>query len=327
MANPGVDWESFPSREPVWPDRPLQFADIAVTATANEFAGIYRNKQYHPADFHATLERAKAAGVEKVMLTGMSLPDIEFNTSIAKAHPKQCSVSMGIHPYHAAIPGSDIKPCMDQLAQYINIALAQDEYQLSAFGELGLDYDRLNHATKEDQIRVFKAQLDLITTHQWNLPLFLHCRAAFPDFEAIMTPYLPQLPRKGLVHSFVGSPAQMEKLVAMGLDISVNGFSFRDEESLRMVAAVPLDRLHLETDAPWGEVKTTSEVFRRYCRGVPALPAGKKRDKWDGKCMVKERNESCTISVVAAVVAGLKGVTVEEVADAAWRNSARMFGF
>jgi TatD DNase family protein len=128
-----------------------------------------------------------------------------------------------------------------------------------------------------------------------------------------------------LVHSFVGSTAQMQKLVDMGLEVSVNGFAFKDRESLEMVAAVPLDKLQLETDAPWGVIQANSEVAKRYLGNVPVLPQSKKKDKWQEGCMVKERNESCGISHVAFVVAGLKGISVEEVAKAAWQNSRRMF--
>lgn len=293
-----------------------------MTATAKEFAGIYRGKQQHAPDFLATLVRASNAGVEKLMLTGMSLDDIDFNTEIARTRPEQCSITIGIHPYHAAIAEDELQAHMNRLAAAVDHALAQKPCLISAFGELGLDYDRLNHASKEDQIRTFKAQLDLIKQHQWPLPLFLHCRAAVADFISIITPYLPH---RGVVHSFVGTTAEMQQLLDLGLDISVNGFSFATRESVDMVAAIPLDRLHLETDAPWGEVKATGGLAQRYLVNAPPLPASKKRDKHDPAFMVKERNESCAISTVAYIVAGAKGVSVEEVADAARENSSRMF--
>lgn len=261
------------------------------------------------------------------MLTGMSLQDIDHNNSLVASHPDQCTLTIGIHPYHAAIPEAEIKPTMEELARRVTHAVSRDPSPISAFGELGLDYDRLNHASKEDQIRVFKAQLDCFVEHVWQLPLFLHCRAAFDDFADIIKPYLPKLPKGGLVHSFVGSATEMHQLVDLGLDVSVNGFSSQDRESVDMVAAIPLERLQLETDAPWGEIKATSNLAKRYCVNAPPLPASKKRDKWDASSMVKERNESCSMQTVAFVVAGLKGCSVEEIADAAWHNSARMFGF
>lgn len=262
------------------------------------------------------------------MLTGMSLSDVGANFAIAQSYPTQCFVTIGIHPYHAVELDSGGTTYLAQLAESLRNALALTPCPVVAFGELGLDYDRLNYASKEVQIRVFKAQLDLIVENNWGLPLFLHCRAAFDDFVDVITPYLDRLPRRGwgLVHSFVGSTTQMEKLVELGFDISVNGFSFKDRESLDMVAAIPLEHLQIETDAPWGEIKSTSEVAKRYLANAPPLPASKKRDKWDTACMVKERNESCTIERVAYIVAGLKGITVDEVADAAWRNSVNMFG-
>ncbi|KAI7203666.1 hypothetical protein D0869_07984 [Hortaea werneckii] len=322
-----MDLSGLPETAPPKPTKPLRFADIAVTATAKEFAGIYRGKQYHKPDFAATLPRAASAGVEKVMLTGMSLDDVDFNTKLVEQHPTQCSLTIGIHPYHAAIQESNVQAEMAQLEKCVDKAVATTPCPISAFGELGLDYDRTNRASKDDQLRVFRAQMDLIATKQWDLPLFLHCRAACDDFIEMISPYLPQLKREGVVHSFVGSTAEMHKLLDLGLDISVNAFSFADRESVDMVAAVPLERLHLETDSPWGEIKPTSRLATRYCNNAPNLPSSKKRDKWDPAYMVKERNESCAIAAVAFVVAGLKGLSVDEVASAAWENSNAMFNF
>jgi TatD DNase family protein len=257
----------------------------------------------------------------------MSNEDIDINSSLVAKHPDQCTLTMGIHPYHAAIPESEIAATMDELAHRVSVALACRPCPISAFGELGLDYDRLNHASKEDQIRVFKAQLDLFVARGWQLPLFLHCRAAFDDFTEIIKPYMAKLPKGGLVHSFVGSTDEMTALVDLGMGISVNGFSFQSRTSVDMVAAIPLERLMLETDAPWGEIKATSNLAKRYCINAAQPPPSKKRDKWDASSMVKERNESCNMPIVAFIVAGIKGCTVEEVATRAYQNSSSMFGF
>jgi TatD DNase family protein len=259
------------------------------------------------------------------MLTGMSLSDVSHNLDIAQNHPNQCSITVGFHPYHALEMDEDQEQCLKRMAESIDSLLQQQPSSLTAFGELGLDYDRLQHAPKEAQARAFKAQMELFVEKQYDLPLFLHCRAAFDDFVQIMEPYMPQLPRGGLVHSFVGSRDQMLRLVELGLDVSVNAFSFSDNESLRMVAAIPLERLQIETDAPWGNLPDNMELVKRYCVNAPPLPPCKKRDKWDAACMVKERNESCAIVRVAYIVAGLKGITVDEVARSAWENSSRMF--
>lgn len=118
-----------------------------------------------------------------------------------------------------------------------------------AFGEFGLDYDRLFLSSKEQQLKYFEAQLDLAVDIQ--LPLFLHSRAASEDFERLLAPRLPKLPKKGLVHSFTGTSEEMNRLVALGLDIGVNGCSMKTEENLEVVKAIPLDRIQIETDGPW----------------------------------------------------------------------------
>ena len=119
----------------------------------------------------------------------------------------------------------------------------------TAFGEIGLDYDRLYLSEKEQQLRYFEAQLDIAIKVQ--LPLFLHSRAASEDFEKLLVSRLPQLPKKGLVHSFTGTMEEMKRLVAMGLDIGVNGCSMKTEENLEVVKAIPLERMQIETDGPW----------------------------------------------------------------------------
>ncbi|KAF9695750.1 hypothetical protein EKO04_005946 [Ascochyta lentis] len=317
----------FPTKAPAVPTRKLQYADVAVTATAKDFAGIYRGKQYHEPDFEAVLDRAAASGVDKVMLTGMLLSDVPVNLDIARRRKEQCRATIGVHPYHAAEADERGEQYYQDLTKAINATVQEEPGLLAAFGELGLDYDHLAAASKEAQICVFKRQLEMIVSEGWQLPLFLHCRAAFDDFVAILTPYWERLPLKsGLVHSFVGTTSQMQTLIEMGLEVSVNGFSFRDRESLEMVRAIPLEKLQIETDAPWGDIQATSEVSKAYLKNATKLPyVAKKKDKFVLGEMVKERNESCKMEGVALIVAGLKGVSVEEVADAAYINSTKMF--
>lgn len=118
-----------------------------------------------------------------------------------------------------------------------------------AFGEIGLDYDRLFLSEKQPQLKYFETQLDLAVEIQ--LPLFLHSRAASKDFEKLIAPRLAKLPRRGLVHSFTGTLEEMSRMVTLGLDIGVNGCSLKTEENLEVVKAIPLDRIQIETDGPW----------------------------------------------------------------------------
>ena len=126
---------------------------------------------------------------------------------------------------------------------------AKEAGYATAFGEIGLDYDRLYLSEKEPQLKYFEAQLDIAVKVQ--LPLFLHSRAASEDFERLLAPHLSQLPKKGLVHSFTGTIEEMERLVALGLDIGVNGCSMKTDENLAVIRQIPMNRMQIETDGPW----------------------------------------------------------------------------
>ncbi|RAK95835.1 TatD family hydrolase [Aspergillus ibericus CBS 121593] len=305
----------------------LRFADVAVTYTADAFQGIYRGKQYHACDFSEVITRAKAYNCEKMLLTTMNLEGFHTNLSLVREYPETCTLTLGVHPYHvgeiyASTP--DGRGYLDELREVGERLLAEENSPLVAFGEIGLDYEYLNRADKETQIRAFREQLDIAVDMQ--LPLFLHVRESCADFIAIISEYLTRLPKGGLVHSFTGSVEEMRSLVALGLDISVNGVSFQTEAGLEMVKEIPLERLQLETDAPWCEVLGGDERIKGYLGTARELPGVRKHNKFVLGQMVKGRNESCYMERVALVVAGVKGVGVEGVAQAAWENSVRMFG-
>lgn len=196
-----------------------------------------------------------------------------------------------------------------------------------AFGEIGLDYDRLQLCPKETQLEYFAAQLDIAT--EVNLPLFLHSRAAAEDFARILRERLEKLPKRGVVHSFTGTKEEMLELVSMGFDIGINGCSLKTEENLLVVKEVPLERLQLETDGPWCEIRA-SHASAKYLKEYDAEGGSRwksvKKEKWVDGAMVKGRNEPAAIPRVAVVVAGVKGLEVSGVTEAAWRNSVRMFG-
>ena len=208
---------------------------------------------------------------------------------------------------------------------------------------MGLDYDRLYLCEKEPQLVGFEAQLRSAASLDPPMPLFLHSRAAAADFARLLKPHLPKLkqPKAGLVHSFTGTMDEMRELVDLGLDIGVNGCSLKSEENLAVVKEIPLDRIQIETDGPWCEIRPSHASYRylqrpnqddkerlggeRGAEGLPEMPRSVKKEKWQKGCTVKGRNEPCAIVLVAHVVARVKGVNVETVTEAAWRNSTEMF--
>ncbi|KAJ0420748.1 hypothetical protein BJY00DRAFT_301283 [Aspergillus carlsbadensis] len=302
----------------------LRYVDIGINLSDPVFKGNYHGKQVHEDDLGDIIQRARDVGCQKFMVTGSDLEESKYAIDIAQKYPGFCYATVGIHPCQAKLfdsyPGGPEK----MLEELKSLALeAKDSGHAVAFGEFGLDYDRLFLSAKEPQLKYFEAQLDLAVEIQ--LPLFLHSRAAHEDFERLLAPRLEKLPKRGLVHSFTGTLEEMEKLVALGLDIGVNGCSLKTEENLEVVKAIPLDRIQIETDGPWCEIRP-SHASSRFLQGAPALPKAVKKERWQKGFMVKGRNEPVAIAQVAHVIAGIKGITVEEVCEAAWKNSTSMFG-
>lgn len=306
------------------PPNRLRYADVGINLTDNIYRGLYHGKKAHDDDLEHVLRRAADVGCVKMMVTGSDLQESKKAVRMAEEHPGLCYATVGVHPCSAnsfdCFPGGPEKLLQELQTLAVD---AKKRGLATAFGEIGLDYDRLFLAAREPQLKYFEAQLNLAVEVQ--LPLFLHSRAASVDFLRLLKTKLPSLPKRGLVHSFTGTLEEMQSLVSLGLDIGVNGCSMKTDENLEVVKAIPLDRLQLETDGPWCEMRA-SHASAKYKEGAPPLPKGVKKEKWEKDCMVKGRNEPVAITHVAWVVARVKGVNVEEVCEAAWRNSTQMFG-
>ena len=246
---------------------------------------------------------------------------------------------------------------------------------LVAFGEFGLDYDRLHYCSRAVQLHSFRTQLDLVVSMKpgTQLPLFLHSRAAHADFVRLLQEKfgsgLEGLERGGVVHSFTGTMAEMKELTALGLYIGINGCSLKTAENCEVVKEIPLDRLMLETDGPWCGVRPSHEGWKylvqhkadtapasspdaanpsasvdgavsepsqrqagskkgKQQQKVPDIPERWRsvaKEKWVPGAMVKGRNEPCMIERVATIVAAIKDVSIEDVCEAAWRNTVKVF--
>jgi TatD DNase family protein len=245
---------------------------------------------------------------------------------------------------------------IDKLTAFLAEARSSGTQKLVAFGEFGLDYDRLHYCSKAVQLHSFAAQLRVAASLKPQLPLFLHSRAAHEDFVRLLKdafgPRLEKLEKGGVVHSFTGTAEEMQELMDLGLYIGINGCSFKTAENCDVVREVHLDRIMLETDGPWCEVRPSHEGYKYLIEKKestqadgaappPAKPAKKnqkkepevpdrfkvvKKEKWEEGAMVKGRNEPCNIERIAKIVAGIKGVTIEEVCEAAWKNTVKVFG-
>jgi TatD DNase family protein len=164
---------------------------------------------------------------------------------------------------------------------------------LAAVGECGLDYHWMK-APKERQELAFRRQINL--ARQMALPYIVHCREAEEDVIRIVR---DEGYARGVVHCFGGTRDHARELLALGLSITFCGnVTYKNAEGLREAArAVPLDRLMLETDSPF-------------------LPPRSRRG---------QRNEPAFVAETAALLAGLHGVGVEELARVTTRNARRFF--
>ena len=291
------------------------------------------------------------------------------SSSISSSSPVELFSSAGVHPTRAGelvVAGNDgggggeerEKKTLDAAAVARLRALLREgtesdddskQPRLVALGETGLDYARLQFADAEAQRLAFGAQLDLAAELGGRLPLFLHLRDAGDDFISLLseprfnktdTSSSSSVPvaLRGVVHSFDGGVDLMRRLLALenrDLFIGFNGCSLRDETGLEAARQVPIDRLLLETDAPWCDLRPShassaaqqgSFELKEFDERVGAVWKDKKKvGKDDKTSLIKGRNEPCRIAAVAEAVAAARGCSVAEVARAAWENSERLF--
>lgn len=289
-------------------------------------------------DREKVIERARFNGVDKMLVTSSHLQESKHVLELCQDYPGLLYSTVGVHPCHATdVSKAGISDYYDQLKK---VALEGKKTGfVRAFGEIGLDYDRLSYAPADIQREVFKSQLDIAV--ELDLPLFLHSRAADDDFGAILFPYIESgaLPRGGVVHSFTGTVEEMKLLVSKGLYIGINGCSLKTQENLDVAAEVPLDKLMLETDGPWCEIRPSHASFKYHLAKATSAESGQpikkpaellpfptvKKERFAQGTMVTGRCEPCAIGLVAQVVASIKGISVQEVADAAWKNSVHLF--
>jgi TatD DNase family protein len=196
-----------------------------------------------------------------------------------------------------------------------------------AIGELGLDYDRLEFCSKDVQLTWFAKQLEELA-RPTQLPLFLHHRnVTNNDFTRILSDHQDCWKHAGgVVHSFDDSIDLAKTLIdEYNLYIGLNGCSLRTLDNLQTVQQLPLDRILLETDCPYCDIRPTHAGYQHV--QTHFHDTTKPEKKFQAGYLVKNRQEPCQIVQVAEIVAGVKQVTVETVAQACWENANKLFRF
>lgn len=192
-------------------------------------------------DLDQVLERAREAGVEHILLTGTSESVSEAALALARQHPGYLSCTAGVHPHDAKHWRAESGQLLSRLAEAPEVV---------AMGECGLDYNR-DFSPRGQQRECFEAQLALAA--ELGKPVFLHQRDAHQDFMTLLKNYRDRLPG-AVVHCFTGSREELEDYLALGCYIGVTGWLCdRKRGALlrELVKVIPLERLMIETDAPY----------------------------------------------------------------------------
>lgn len=231
-------------------------------------------------------------------------------------------MTVGVHPTRgnewASYSNGGPEAYMKELEAVIE--QGRGECKVVAIGECGLDYDRLQFCDADVQKACFREHFKL--SKKYNLPMFLHSRATEGDMGRILREYHSMMPKGGVVHSFDGSAEEIQELVGMaGIYIGINGCSLKTEENLGVVGQIPMDKLMLETDAPWCGLRPSHASSAH----VKTVVQAKDKKKHDMECQVKGRNEPCNICQVCEVVASVKGLSVEDVSAKAYANTMDLF--
>jgi TatD DNase family protein len=237
-------------------------------------------------ELDAVVARARAAGVETCVSIGTTLEKFPQVLAVAERFENiWCSV--GIHPHEA---GPELLDGPEPL-----IARAQHP-KVVGIGETGLDY-YYNHSPREPQVANFRAHI--AAARALKLPVIVHTRNADPETVEILRDEMGKGVFTGLIHCFTGTQMLADAALELGFCISVSGIAtFKKSDELRAVLkTVPLDRLLVETDAP-------------YLAPMP----------YRGK-----RNEPAFVANTAAMLAALKGVSGDELATATTDNFFRLF--
>jgi TatD DNase family protein len=247
------------------------------------------------ADFDAVLERAAAAGVSTLVVTGSSAESAEQAAALAARHSGRLYATAGLHPHHA----SDWTPAMGQ--RFRELAAQPGVVSL---GECGLDYFR-DFSPREDQRRAFAAQLEIAA--ELGLPVFLHQRDAHADFFALLREYRGRL-GDVVVHCFTDTAEALADYLSIDCHVGITGWICDERRGRHLIDAVKLipdDRLLIETDAPYLLPRTAPKSAQKSAH---------------------RRNEPCYLPYVLDAIASARGQDRVELAAITTRNARRFFG-
>lgn len=319
----------------------LPMIDIGINLVDGMFSGVYHGHVKHPGDVESVLARAVAVGVKCLLITAGTVEESKSAIELCKKYNSdglQCFCTVGCHPTRCNEFANEPENYFNVLRSLIfENTVRKEGGCVAAVGELGLDYDRVSFCEKDVQMTYFVKQLEL--AEEFQLPLFIHDRNTGDDLFTVLQRHRQRFPG-GVVHSFTGTQGELNKLLSLDLYIGINGCSLKTEENLAVAGAVPLDRLMIETDGPWCEIRNTHASHRLLQRAaergesvadslLAQFPICRKEKFVDGS-VVKSRCEPCHLIRVLEILYELHRESVENIESLAHRiynNTRQLFPF
>ena len=272
----------FPESRVPNPEQAVHLIDIGANLTHESFQR----------DFGAVLDRARKAGVERMIVTGASRDDSEQALQLARAYSGTLHATAGVHPHHAGDYGAETDALLRTLAR---------ETEVVAVGETGLDYFR-DLSPRPAQRAAFEKQLAIAV--ELGMPLFLHQRDAHDDFLALLRSARDSVPA-AVVHCFTDDRRALFDYLDLDCHIGITGWicdERRGTHLRELVRSSPANRLMLETDAPY--------LVPRDIRPPPS----------------DRRNEPMYLAHICQVVARERGEEPGAIAEQTTANARVFFG-
>lgn len=235
-------------------------------------------------DREEVIARQRESGVEAMIVPGVNVASIETVMQVCRTHEGYCFPALGLHP-------EDVKDDWQEQLAIVEQAIRANRNELVAIGEIGLDY-YWDKTFKEEQQEVLRQQM--VLAKELDLPVILHNRESTEDIVRIAK----EVGGRGVFHCFNGSRETAQQILDMGFYLGIGGvLTFKNSKLAEKLDVVPLERILLETDAP-------------YMTPVPHRG---------------ERNESRHMIHVAERLADVYNCTVEDIISTTTRNAKQLF--
>lgn len=232
------------------------------------------------------LNLAKEAGVQRIITIGTEPGDLPTVIELSEKYAPHVFCTIGVHPHDGVKYTAEVGEYLRANASHPRVV---------AIGEIGLDY-YYDQSPREEQMIAFREQMQIAA--DTGLPVEIHTRDAEEDTIKVLKEFEGRV--KGIIHCFTGTPELAKAALDVGYNISISGVvTFKNADTLRSTVrdVVPIDRLHVETDAP-------------FLAPVP---------------MRGKSNTAAYVLHTAQVVADLKGVSLQTLSEQTKKNAEKLF--